>query len=170
MPDFYLEIYFLDYDDIIQENGHCSSSFAFLNKEMKVEKNYYRLKIEKQDFKGKEDYIIISFKIKPNEGEEYVANYTLYYGNNLLHCNIKKNYHNNSYEFLFMNINEKVSSIAIGNKEIIHGDNFDDAKKMKRFSLINPSHNEVNILNQNISLTEFTKGLKGNSFQMSFFQ
>ena len=40
---------------------------------------------------------------------------------------------------------------------------------MKRFLLFNPKKDDIEILNQKMSLSEYIKGLAGNSFQLSFF-
>ena len=78
MSQISLEIYFLDYDDAWKNK----SSFIFLNKEVKIASFYHIITIKKDEleiFKGKEDYIIVSFKLKLNDKEEYEAKFSFYY-------------------------------------------------------------------------------------------
>lgn len=170
MSQISLEIYFLDYHDAWKNK----SSFIFLNKEVKIASFYHIITIKKDEleiFKGKEDYIIVSFKLKLNDKEEYEAKFSFYYGKNIMYCYSKKNYKKKSYEFIFHNLNndEKVSNIKIGNDILDLGDNSDNDFSMKRFIVINPKEDNIEVLNQKISLNEYAEDYNENSIQMSFF-
>lgn len=170
MSQISLEIYFLDYDDTWKNK----SSFIFLGKEIKIASLYHIIKLEKEElevFKGKEDYVVVSFKLKIDDKEEYEAKFSFYYGENIMYCYSKQNYKKKSYEFIFHNLNneEKVSSIKIGNDILNQGDISDNSFSMKRFIVINPKDDNIEVLNQTISLNEYAKDYIGNSIQMSFF-
>ena len=140
-------------------------------KKKKINNSYNKIIIDKNVFKGKIDYIITSFKLKPYNLKEYEAYFTLYYGQNIMYCYLQKNYQHNSYELIFHNFNEEeaFSNIKIGNDVINKADKFDNTVSMKRFLLFNPKKDDIEILNQKMSLSEYIKWLAGNSFQLSFF-
>ena len=89
-------------------------------KKKKINNSYHKIIIDKNVFKGKIDYIITSFKLKPYNHKEYEAYFTLYYGQNIMYCYLQKNYLHNSYELIFHNFNEEeaFSNIKIGNDVI----------------------------------------------------
>ena len=169
MSQISLEIHFLDYENEFGCGATNKSSFIFLNEEIKITKKMVILNINQKEFNEREDYIVTSIKLKLSNKQEYEANFKLYYGKNKMYCYIKKNYYKNSYELIFHNLKEKISKIKIGKDEIDKGDRFDDTNIMERFLIINPIENKINILEQDIALDEYTEGLSGNSFQMSFY-
>ena len=160
-----LKILFLDYEESLK------SSFIIFKEKREIKNENFKINLSKY-FNGlDDDYIITPFKITPNDNEIYEANVTIYNGYNIMYCYLKNNYKKNTYEFVFLNFSdkEKVSKIKIGEDELIRGDRFDDTTKMVRFTLINSKYNEINLLNNKINLDDYTKKLKGNSFQISFF-
>lgn len=71
MSQISLEIYFLDFEK-------NNSSFIFLDEEETIIKPYYKIPIDKAIFNGREDYIILSFKVKINNEKIYEAIFSLY--------------------------------------------------------------------------------------------